>query len=173
LFLKVPFEHNGRQETDQIQEKKGDGKGAARLQLCSFYREYLERFRDAVKNITVHDLLGLMCVAREPLTLEMVSLVLGKNKKMTQIIEIEAQQLLVLTGGEIRFVHTSMSDYLQGYLRNQDDTMQLEEKIHHQLATFCSENLKTSDLLLGTLRSILPRLANSSAIKDALRFHMA
>jgi len=120
--------------------------GVSPERLVGFYGEYFERFKDAFKNVSVLDLLGLMCVAREPLTLEMVSVLLGTIEKMTQIVTMEAQQLLVLTGDEIWFVRKSMSAYLQDPERNQDDSMHIdEERSHQQLASFCMENLKTSE----------------------------
>jgi len=114
--------------------------------LDGFYGEYFERFKASVQNTSVLDLLGPMCVAREPLRMDIVSKLLGINSKTTQIVTMKAQQLLVVTGDEIRFVHKSMSDYLQDPLRNQNDTLQIDEqKNHEQLAAFCLESIEKSD----------------------------
>jgi len=45
------------------------------------YEEYFLRLKDAVRNVSVLDLLGPMCFAREPLTLDMVLCCWGRTKR--------------------------------------------------------------------------------------------
>jgi len=113
--------------------------------LDRFHGKFFERLIGALKNVSLLDVfwLGPMCVAREPPSLDCCAA--RDEKNMTKVIMIEVQQLLILAGDEIRFMHKSMSDYLQDPPRKRDETMRIdEEKSRMKLAILCSENLEKS-----------------------------
>jgi len=80
------------------------------LRLDGFYREYFERLKDEVENVSVLDLLGPMYVVREPLLMSLISALLKTSENETKRIINKAQVLLVRVGYEVRFLHKSMSD---------------------------------------------------------------
>jgi len=119
--------------------------------LERFYEQFFSRFLDEALNGDTElyqRLLGPMCVAREPIPVEVLREILGfekeNDKNFTAILRA-VQLLLVVSDATFRFAHKSMAEFLPNPERNTIPNLCVdEERGADELALFCKRNVVTS-----------------------------
>ncbi|GBG35085.1 WD repeat-containing protein pop2, partial [Hondaea fermentalgiana] len=106
--------------------------------LDGMFKEYFERLREKVGGgKTYKMLLAPIVAAREPLSVEQLTVVLGKTTKETKTIIGNARNLLYQGGdGRVALIHKRMADWLVDFDQSGDLGVDIEDG-HIALADYC------------------------------------
>ncbi|GBG35113.1 Ankyrin repeat domain-containing protein 50, partial [Hondaea fermentalgiana] len=109
--------------------------------LGGMFEEYFERLRDKMGgNDAYQSLLTPIVAAREPLSVEQLSVILDKTKKKTKTIVGNARNLLYQGGdSRVALIHKRMADWLIDFNQSGNLGVDIEDG-HVALAGYCSRS---------------------------------